>query len=126
MQNLRLPLFCLSIIVFNVTKTQAQSSPSSLNPGYTNSSALEKHTKKKKIHFFSPRREKAYRKPDVKHTARYEFYERVEKAAKEKQRILKELSKPQYSDFKHFGHKRIPKKRPPHRMRYCGECGIRH
>jgi len=67
-----------------------------------------------------------FRKPKVQHTAQYEFYARVEKAAREKQKILKELSKPQYSDPRYFGHKRIPKRRPAWKMRYCPECGIRH
>ena len=58
--------------------------------------------------------------------ARYEFYDRVEKAAREKKKILKKLSKPQYSDPRYFGHKRIPKRKPPYKMRYCDECAIRH
>ena len=67
-----------------------------------------------------------YKRPKVEHTARFEYYVRVEKAAKEKQRILKELDKPQYSDKQYFGHKQLPKKRPYWKMRYCSECGIRH
>ena len=68
----------------------------------------------------------AFRKPKVENTARYEFYKRVEEAAKEKQRILKKLSKPQYSDFAYFGHKQKPKKHKPYQIKYCKECGIRH
>ncbi len=126
MQNLRLPLTGLFMILVSSIYAQSkkESSPNSLNPGgdrYTPSSAIVKHTKKKKkVRFFAPRR------PNVKHTARYEYYERIEKAAKEKQRMLKELSKPQYSDFRYFGHKKIPKRRSPNKMRYCEECGIRH
>jgi len=67
-----------------------------------------------------------YKRPKVQHTPRYEFYKRVEMAAKEKQRILKELYKPQYSNFAYFGHKKRPKKHKPYAMRYCKECGIRH
>jgi hypothetical protein len=90
--------------------------PNSLHPGYT----------KKK--YYAPRHVKAskYRRPKVTHTARYEFYERVEEAAKRKQKLLKKLAKPQFSDFSYFGHKQKPKKRKPHKMRYCKECGIRH
>ncbi|HEY5824676.1 MAG TPA: hypothetical protein VIT44_09935 [Cyclobacteriaceae bacterium] len=123
MQNLRCFLFCLILAVIGFImegKAQEKQSPNSLNPGSSSSTALVKHSKRKKTRFFAPRR------PDVKHTARYEFYERVEKAAKEKQRILKVLSKPQYSDYRYFGHKKIPKRRNPNKMRYCGECGIRH
>jgi hypothetical protein len=122
MQNLRLFLFCLILAVIGFSRegsAQEKQSPNSLNPGHS-STAIVTHSKKKKTRFFAPRR------PNVKHTARYEFYERVEKAAKEKQRILKELAKPQYSDYRYFGHKKIPKRRKPHKMRYCEECGIRH
>lgn len=78
--------------------------------------------------FYSPKRAKAVKskKRKVKHTARYEFYKRVEKAAKDKQKLLKKLSKPQYSNSAYFGHKRKPKKRPAHKMRFCSECHIRH
>ena len=51
-----------------------------------------------------------FRKPKVQNTARYEFYKRVEEAAKEKQRLLKKLSNPQYSYFAYFGHKNKLKK----------------
>lgn len=66
------------------------------------------------------------KKQKVAHTAQYEFYRRVEVAAKEHQRILKKLAKPQYADFLYYGHKRKPKKHAANKMRYCEECGIRH
>lgn len=77
---------------------------------------------------FSPRHQKTtkQKRQKVEHTAQYEFYKRVEEAAKEKQRILKYLDKRQFKDHRFFGHKRIPKRRPPHKMRYCNECGVRH
>lgn len=82
----------------------------------------------KKLGVHSPRHSQGAKrkKQKVQHTARYEFYKRVEEAAKEKQRILKYLSRPQFSDHRHFGHKRPPKRRSPNKMRYCNECGIRH
>ena len=67
-----------------------------------------------------------FRKSNVKHTAQYEFYVRIEKAAKAKQRMLRKLAEPQYADFSYFGHKNPPKKHLPFAMRYCKECGIRH
>jgi hypothetical protein len=75
-----------------------------------------------------PTREKSYRlKPmKVKHTPEYEYYARVEKVAKEKQRLLKKMATPQYSNPLYFGHKRPPKKHIASKMRYCKECGIRH
>ncbi len=66
------------------------------------------------------------RHPNVKHSAEYEFYARVEKVAKEKQKTLRKMAKPQYSNFLYFGHKNPPKKHLPFQMRYCKECGIRH
>src|SRR6187402_3332961 len=76
--------------------------PNSRNPSSKNESKV-----------FSPKQAKAfkYKKTNVKHSARYEFYENVENAAKEKQRILKKLAKPQYSNKLYFGHKHKPKKR---------------
>jgi len=112
-----LRLFCLlSVLITAGFVSRAQSQlPNSREPG-----------KNQGVH--SPRHAKVAKrkKQKVQHTAQYEFYERVEQAAKEKQRILKYLSRPQFSDHRHLGHKKIPKKRPPHKMRYCKECGIRH
>lgn len=125
MQNLRLLFIGLSLIIGGLVKAQTPT-PNSLNPGLAPPTAIVKHSKKKKVHFFSPRREKAYSRPNVKHTARYEYYERMEQAAKEKQRMLKEFSRPQYVDYRYFGHKKIPRRRNPNKMRYCKECGIRH
>lgn len=78
--------------------------------------------------YFAPKRAKATKskKRNVKNSAQYEFYRRVEMAAKDKQRILKKLSKPQFSDPSYFGHKRKPKRRVPHKMKFCHECHIRH
>jgi len=42
-------------------------------------------------------------KQNVRHTAQYEFYKRVELAAKEKQRVMRKLAKPQYSNFSYYG-----------------------
>ena len=81
----------------------------------------------KKVVFYAPHKKVAKRKKvKIENTAQYEFYERVERAAKEKQAILKKLSKAQYSDPRYFGHKRIPKRKFSHKMKYCNECGIRH
>jgi hypothetical protein len=113
--------------VFSQTDNPS-SVPNSLSPGSTATKVVAPKKKKPRSGLFSPNRDQVFRekKSNVKHTARYEFYERVEKAAKEKQRILRKLAKPQYSDQRYFGHKKLPKKRPPHKMRYCGECSIRH
>lgn len=109
---------CLLFWVFLAAfMAEAQELPNSRDPGIRNEthSPRLKRTKRVKV-----------KRPKVEHTAQYEFYKRVEEAAKEKQRILKYLSKRQFKDHRYFGHKRIPKKRPPHKMRYCNECGVRH
>jgi hypothetical protein len=114
MQNLR--YLCFLAFLFVSIKVSGQTTvPTSLEPA-------------KKVQTYAPRHQKAakFRKAKVTHTARYEFYDRVEKAAREKKRILKKLSKPQYSNPRYFGHKRIPTKNPSYKMRYCSECGIRH
>jgi hypothetical protein len=107
----------------------AQNVPNSLSPGETNvSSATDAKRTKKQKKFFAPGKSKSasFKKGKVKHSARYEFYERVEKAAKEKQRLMRKLAKSQYSDPSYFGHKKKPKRRPAHKMRFCDECHIRH
>ncbi len=60
---------------------------------------------------FSPHRAITYKvkKQKVTRSAEYEFYKRVELAAKDHQRLLKKLAKPQYSNFLYYGHKRKPK-----------------
>jgi hypothetical protein len=124
MRTHRIIPICLVFVFFLAVSASAQNAPTSLSPGTRKetNSMLQTTTKKAKhkTGIFSPRRQ------NVKHTARYEFYERIEQAAKDKQRILRKLAKPQYSDPRYFGHKRIPKRRAANKMRYCGECGIRH
>lgn len=114
MQRAACLLFCALIVAFTV---EAQELPNSRDPGKRNETHNPRLTRTKKIKI---------KRPKVQHTAQYEFYKRVEEAAKEKQRILRFLSKRQFKDHRYFGHKRIPKKRPPHKMRYCNECGVRH
>ena len=55
-----------------------------------------------------------------------EYYDRVEAFAKTRRKNEKMLMSPQYSDPSYFGHKRPPKRRPPDKMKFCKECGIRH
>jgi hypothetical protein len=114
MQNL-FRLSCLGCLFLYPICSLAQSTPNSREPA----------TKKT---FYAPHKVKALKihKVKVTHTARYEFYKRVEKAARQKQKLLRKLGKPQYSNHAYFGHKRMPKKRIWFKMRYCDECGIRH
>lgn len=55
-----------------------------------------------------------------------EYRRRMEQTVKEKRKLERLLKKPQYSNPLYFGHKRPPKKRPPGKMKYCKECGLRH
>ncbi|HLT80504.1 MAG TPA: hypothetical protein VKZ86_05700 [Cyclobacteriaceae bacterium] len=66
------------------------------------------------------------KKIEVTYNAEKRYYEQMERVAKARKKAEKELMKPQYSDPMYFGHKRPPKKRPPGKMKYCKECGIRH
>lgn len=111
-------IYFVGLLVFVCVRADAQ----------TSISPLPNSNDTKTSRFYSPKLAKSvkHKKPKVKHTAPYEFYKRVELAAKDKQRILKKLAKSQYSNPAYFGHKRKPKKSPPHRMRYCSECHIRH
>jgi hypothetical protein len=95
--------------------------------GDRNSNELEvKSDKAKRAHISSKRQKILLKRAKVKHTAQYEFYARIEQAAKNKQRILKKMATPQYANPLYFGHKRSPKRNPVYKMKYCKECGIRH
>ncbi|GAB4326766.1 MAG: hypothetical protein OHK0038_00150 [Flammeovirgaceae bacterium] len=37
-----------------------------------------------------------------------------------------EIDKPRYSNKMYFGHRKPPKKRPPHKRKLCKECGLKH
>lgn len=120
-------LFCVSMLAMTVSWTYAQSTGEFSGPlPREPESKVREPANKKGI--FSPRRAEAYKfkKQKVTRSAQYEFYKRVEVAAKDHQKELKKLAKPQYSNFLYYGHKRKPKKHPPEKMRYCPECGIRH
>jgi hypothetical protein len=64
--------------------------------------------------------------PHLSYTAEYDFYRRVELAAHRRQKMIRKMAKPQYTEFAYFGHKHPPKRHLPYAMRYCKECGIRH
>ncbi len=91
---------------------QNQSAPSSLQPNLPKKVYAPKVSKKKKS--------------GITYDARDKFYDRMEKLEKERRKNEKNSSKPQYSDFQYFGHKKPPKRRPPEKMKYCKICGIRH
>lgn len=106
-------IFLASAIV--VQAQNYPTGPTSLSPAVQPTYKVDKRTREVK------------RMPaKVKHSAEYEFYDRVQRAAKMKKRALRKLAKEQYTNPLYFGHKNPPKKRMPHKMRFCDECGIRH
>jgi hypothetical protein len=123
---LRLPfvvilLLCAVTVSFGQSKknkkgksqpTQQQSS--SLAPYYPEKDYAPKAEKKKK------------KSSKPTYTAEDKYYDRVGEVSKAQRKAEKEMLKPQYSDPTYFGHKRKPKKRPPHKMKFCKECEIRH
>jgi len=84
------------------------------------------HSHTKRIHKPTKERSVRLKKVKVRHTPRYEYYARMEEVAKDKQRMLRKMDEPQYTNPLYFGHKRPPKRHEVHKMRYCKECGIRH
>ncbi len=84
-------------------------------------SSLEPYYPKKD---YEPKKKKSSAK--VTYNATEKFYDRREELGKQERRNEKELEKPENSNPLYFGHKRPPKKRPVHKMKYCKVCGIRH
>ncbi|MBX2915147.1 MAG: hypothetical protein KF856_07735 [Cyclobacteriaceae bacterium] len=122
MQKLLIQAFTSLLAIIVPWLSQAQTTLGDKAP-----EIIQVHSKKlKPTHQQTKRQKILLKKAKVKHTAQYEFYARVEKAAKEKQKLLKKLAAPQYSNPLYYGHKKMPKKNPPYKMKYCKECGIRH
>lgn len=74
----------------------------------------------------TPKKEKSKKGKGPTYDSQQEFDDRMQARAKTNRRNERLLSKPQYSDPTYFGHKRTPKKRPPGKMKFCKECGLRH
>ena len=96
-------------------KKQSQSQSTTVQPYYPSASYEPKAPKRKKRKSTGPT-----------YNARDEFYDRVDKLEKERNKSERMAEKPQYGNKRYFGHKRPPRKRPPSKMRYCRVCGIRH
>lgn len=74
----------------------------------------------------APKREKTKRGKGPTYDSQKEFEDRMQARGKTNRRNERLLDKPQYSDPSYFGHKRPPKKRPPGKMKFCKQCGLRH
>ncbi len=116
-------LTILLVMVVSVSFAQSEkkkakkSEPSSSGQ----SSSLAPYYPKKE---YEPKKKKSSGK--VTYDATEKFYDRREELAKQERKNEKELEKPENSHPLFFGHKRPPKKRPVHKMKYCKVCGIRH
>ena len=101
---------------------ERQGGPSSLNPVEQRQANRYGQPQKERFLWIFKRKKKV----DWGDQLIAEYEQRMKDNAKEAKKKAKEMKKPQYSDPTYFGHKRKPKKRPPHKMKYCEECGIRH
>lgn len=120
----RLFFLCALVVASGARGQSKTGRPNSLHPGAppaVGSRDAPPGRGKKKV--LAARRTAAFRNTPVRRTARYEFYDRVEQAAKLRKRLLVEQARHKKSNF---GHRKNPPRRPPHKMRYCHECGIRH
>jgi len=122
MQKLFIRFFYCLLVSCIPWLSQAQST----TLGDRNSEESVERIKKQRTHNSSQGQKILLKKAKVKNTAQYEYYARVEHIAKEKQKTLKKMAAPQYSNPLYFGHKRPPRRNPIHKMKYCKECGIRH
>lgn len=96
------------------TSRETEGAPTTLDPYYPEQKQRERKMAKKN------------KSSGPTYNAERAYYERLEDLEKEKRKEEKEMLKPQYSNPMYFGHKRPPKKRPPHKMKLCKVCGIRH
>jgi hypothetical protein len=106
--------FSLFFFACGVTLAQNENSksPSSIDPNSTK--------------VYSPKASKKKKSASTTYDARDKFYDRMEMVNKKRRKNENMESKPQYSNFQYFGHKKPPRKRSPEKMKYCRICGIRH
>ena len=114
---------CQKQPISNSQPTYSEQNPSSLNPEEAQNYGRRPQPKQETWFFglFKKKQKVSWGDQLVE-----EYEERMKRNAKAKRKKAKKMEKPQYSDWTYFGHKRKPKKRPPEKMKYCEECGIRH
>jgi len=95
-------------------RNTAVDKPTTLEPSTSNVDHARRHSKKAK------------KGNGPTYNSQKEFQDRMDARGKTYRKNEKNLSTPQYSDPKYFGHKRPPKKRPADKMKFCKVCGIRH
>jgi hypothetical protein len=96
-------------------KKPGTSQPTSVSPNFPAADQYQPDAKRKK---------KSSSK--ITYDAQKKYEKQLKEVAKAERRAEREMAKPQNSDPSYFGHKRPPKRRPPHKMKLCKECGIRH
>lgn len=130
MNKIIILIFCMALIsgcakkVTTQQSTKGDQSASSLNPEDNRQpqQMQRNNASSERFLFFFKKKKKVNWADQLV----VEYQERMKDNAKAAKKKAKEMEKPQYSDPSYFGHKRKPKKRPPHKMKFCEECGIRH
>jgi hypothetical protein len=90
------------------------SAPTTLDPGNTS-------------RYYSPEINESSKAKTGSHIeTREEYVARMKRTVKMIRKNEKLMQKPQFSNPMYFGHKRLPRKHKPEKMRFCKECGIRH
>ena len=83
------------------------------------------------VKHYGPRKEKKKKKKGKATTydAQNEYYNRIEKTWKEREKREKTYERGEATDYMkppYFGHKKPPKVRAIEKRKYCKVCGIRH
>jgi hypothetical protein len=115
---MRLGFFLLALLAatlgFSQKKKQKQAADaSSIEPFYPQKEYAPKVSKKKK-------------KKGLTRDAQDRYQDRVDQLARNRRANELRADNPKSSDPQYFGHKRLPKKRPPEKMKFCKVCQIRH
>lgn len=121
MQSARFSI-CLVLLFFSVASF-AQKKKSQQQQTATQPSSIDAYAPQQN---YTPVQKKAKSNQKIKYDSREDFYKRMELVAKQRRYAERQMLKPQYSDPSYFGHKKKPKRRPPGKIKYCKECGIRH
>lgn len=116
----RLFMFLMFTFIADVGLAQKKKSekttPSSIDPGNSESR-------------YEPKASKKNKKSGRTYEARNDFEDRMEKNWKEREKREKNISgekKADKSQPPYFGHKRPPKIRPADKRKVCKVCGIKH
>jgi hypothetical protein len=118
----------ITVVSFGQSKKKKQQRPKADERSAPVPTSLDPNVQ----HTFEPRREKSQKSKRRKaskggsYSPEQDHSDRMAAVEKERRKTERMADKPQYSDPSYFGHKRPPKKRPPGKMKFCKECGLRH